>query len=888
MSLYNLDKMLNPSSVAIVGASERVGSIGRALLENLIVGGYEGALYPVNPKREEVLGVKAYPSLEAVGRPVDLVLVATPITTAPDLIGQCADLGCQGAVILSAGGKEAGREGLIMESRIRGQAYEAHVRVVGPNCLGIISSKSKLNASFAHMMPAPGKMAFVSQSGAICTAVLDFAITENIGFSYVVSIGSMLDVDFGDLIDYLGNDPEVSSILLYVENITNTRKFMSAARSVSRVKPIVALKVGRNEAGARAARSHTGAMAGEDIVYDSAFKRAGIVRVDSLEDLFGCAELIGKQRLPQGPRLAIITNAGGPGVMSADYLASYGVDPAPLSPETMARMDDILPEFWSRSNPVDILGDAPPELFRKAVDICLSSGDFDAALITTAVQAMNHPTDLAKALIPTLKLRKLPIFTVWLGGREVAAGRELFTRHGIPTYDSLERAIRSFIYMHRYHGNLELLRQIPPKMPQTLEFDTGRARQIVRDHLDHDERLLSEAASKELLGAYGIPVTPTRVAATVEDAIETALDLGFPVALKLHSPDITHKTDVGGVKLDLRTPGEVKRAFEGIMKAAADHDPIARLWGVTVQPMVRHRDFELILGLKKDPDWGPAILFGLGGTTAEVFLDRSVGLPPLDRLLARRLMEGAKVYQLLKGYRNIPPANLDLLEEILVRLSQLSIDFPEIAELDINPLFVGGGLAVAADARVVVEPYQGQPQGHLSISPYPNELDFGLVAKSGLKLHIRPIKPEDAPLMAELWETFSSRTVEDRYLQPLPGLSSELLARSTQVDYDRELALVALSEENGRERIVGVARLMRHPDGHEAELGMSVGDPWQGKGIAGALLETALPIVQESGVQRVWVRIRSGNRAARTLAERFGADIRPLEDGDRLEVTFTW
>lgn len=884
MSLYNLDRVLSPESVAIIGASERIGGVGRAILDNLEAGGFEGGIYPINPKRDQVLGHRAYPSLLDIGKRVDLVVVATPITTAPDIIRQCSEIGCGGAIIVSAGGKEAGEEGLQMEALLREEAYKGRVRIVGPNCLGVINARSKLNASFAHAMPLPGKLAFISQSGAICTAVLDYAVTERIGFSRFISVGSMLDVDFGDLIDYLGNDPDVSCIMLYVENITNHRKFMSAARSVSRVKPIIVLKVGKYEAGARAAQSHTGAMTGEDAVYEAALERAGVVRVNSLEDLFGCAELVGKQPLPKGSRLGIITNAGGPGVMAADYLASFGIDPATLSSETVERMDEILPKFWSHSNPVDILGDARPELFRQAVDTCLSSGDFDAALITTTIQAMNHPTDVAKAIVPTLKARKSPVFTVWLGGREADPGRDIFNNNGIPTYDSIERAIRAFVYMYKYGRNLELLTQTPPTFQKTLDYDADLAREIIDSNLQNGQELLSETDSKKLLSAYGIPVSPTEIASNAEEAVNLAEEMGCPVVLKLFSPDITHKSDAGGVKLHLRNREDVTLAFDEIMASAKAYSPEAELTGVTVQPMIEDRDYELILGAKKDPDFGPVILFGLGGVTAELMKDRAVGLPPLDRLLARRLMEGTRAFKLLRGYRNMAPVDMEYLEGILVGLSQLVIDFPEITELDINPLIIGNGVPIGVDARILIEKTNVKSPDHLSISPYPNQYEFHETTRTGLPLFIRPIKPEDAPLMSELWSTLSPRSVYHRYLKPLRHLTRELLARSTQVDYSREMAIVALTEIEGKERIVGVARLIGHPDGHEAELGMSVGDPWHGQGVASKLLEIAVPIARERGIKQVWTQVFAENKVALALAEHYGGEITQMAAGDVYKV----
>ena len=676
MSLYNLERMFKPASVAVVGASEKPGSIGRAVMDNLTIGGFTGRIVPVNPMRGQVLGHKAYPRVAEVEGPLDLVVVCTPISIAPQVIQDCGKKGVAGAIIISGGGKEAGDKGRQIEAQIIEEAYKGRVRIVGPNCVGVVSSAARLNASFGHTMPLPGKLAFISQSGAVCTSIVDIAVTDRIGLSHVISVGSMLDVDFGDLIDYLGNDEDVAGILLYIESVTNHRKFMSAARAVSRIKPIIALKMGRSQAGIKAAASHTGAMAGADAVYDTAFRRAGIIRVETIEDLFGTAELTGKQPLPQGDRLAIISNAGGPGVMAADYLASYGIEPVQPSKKTMAELDKFLPSFWSHANPFDILGDASPDTFRQVVEVCLNSGEYDAALVMTAPQAMNHPTDMALQLAPSLKGMTFPVFTVWMGGREMTSGREVLNLAGIPTYDTPERAIRAFRYMYLYGRNLKMLQEVPPKLSRAITVDQDKAGEIVGRIEGQGRKLLTETESKELLAAYGIPTTPTRLAESEDQAVALAAELGYPVVMKIHSLAISHKSDAGGVSLNLRSESDVRQAYQRIMDSCAAYDPKADLPGVTVQPMVRQKGVEVILGIKRDPDFGPVLLFGMGGVMAELIQDRALALPPLNRLLARRLMEETKVYKLLKGFRNIPPADLSLLEEILIRLSQMAVDLP--------------------------------------------------------------------------------------------------------------------------------------------------------------------------------------------------------------------
>ena len=715
MGLSNLERLLSPSSIAVVGASDREKSIGRSLLENFRDGGFPGAVYPINPKRDNILGLKAYPSLSDVKQPIDMAVIMTRITTVPDIIRECVALGIGGAVIISSGGKEAGEEGRKIEAEIKKEADRGSVRIVGPNCIGVLNTRAKMNASFGHVLPKAGNLAFVSQSGGTTTAVLDVAVTEDIGFSYFISVGSMLDVDFGDIIEYLGDDPHTTGILLYAESITNHGKFLNAARNVTKRKPIVLLKVGRSAVGAKAAQSHTGALAGEDDVYDAAFSRAGIIRVDTLNQLFDCADMMAKQPLPKSPNLAIVTNTGGPGVMAADCLAFHGIDLPALSDSTMEKLNGILSPFWSHGNPVDILGDAPPEVFRQAALICANAEEFDALLIMNTPQAQVPSTDRARVLCEGLKDINLPVFSSWIGTEEVYESRNLFRKAGIPTYDSPERAVRAFLYMYQYRQYLDTLHEWSSGSVKDIQTNRVKSRSIIEKALNADRYLLTETESKELLDCYGIPVTATKRAATSDQAVELAEEMGYPVVLKLDSQDISHKSDAGGVMLNLVDKREVHEAFKEILSNARAYDARARISGVTVQPMVRTDGHELILGVKKDPDFGPVLLFGMGGITAELIRDRVIALPPLDRLLARRMIESTKVYKLLQGFRGLPGADIGILEEILVRLSQLVIDFPEIVELDVNPLIAHEKGAVSLDARVVIERATVPAPDHLAL-----------------------------------------------------------------------------------------------------------------------------------------------------------------------------
>lgn len=879
MGQYNLDRIFKPQSVAVVGASEKAGTIGNALMKNLVSGGFAGMLFPVNPKYKTLHGYETFGSVSELTTEVDLAVIATPIHTVADVVSECVPKKVGGAIVISAGGREAGEQGKIIENTIQKIAYNGGVRIVGPNCIGIIKPGVRMNASFASEMPESGNLAFVSQSGGICTAILDLALKEHIGFSHFVSIGSMLDVDFGDMIDYLGNDPSVKSILLYIESLTNFRKFMSAARSVSRVKPIIVLKSGRSPAGAKAAASHTGAMAGEDAVYDAAFKRAGIVRVDTIEELFDCAELMAKQPRPRGSRLAILTNGGGPGVMATDTLAKYGQEPAPLDLETMQELDSLLPTFWSRSNPIDILGDASPERFGRSLEVCFNAKNIDGVLVILAPQALTAPISVAQTLVETMKGRHYPVFTCWMGGKSIASAVELLNEAGIPTYDTPERAVRAFLYMVEYSRNLETLLEIPPKLTMNMVFDQAKARMLLAGA--PAQEFMAESDSKELLMAYGLPVIRTEIARTEAEASTIGKEMGYPLVMKIHSPDITHKTDAGGVHLDLRSDDDVCKAYREIILSARQYKPDARVEGVTIQPYFANPDFEILLGAKRDANFGPVILFGMGGIYTEVLKDRALGLPPMNRLLARRLMQQTKAFTLLKGYRNRAAADMELLEEMIIRLSQLLIDFPEIAELDMNPVLIKDGKPVAVDARILVAPLERPSYLHLVISPYPEHEESHMVSVDGIKIFVRPVKPEDAPLFTELFKVLSPTTIYYRFFGILKELNPAMLAKFTQIDYDREIALVAIDEESETDRMLGVARIIGDPDGITGEFAVLVGDAWQGKGIGSKLLEKCLSIAGKRGFRTVHGIVLNENKNMIALGKKLGFEItRERESGD--------
>ncbi|MCP4577685.1 MAG: bifunctional acetate--CoA ligase family protein/GNAT family N-acetyltransferase [Deltaproteobacteria bacterium] len=884
MTIYNLDKVFKPRSVGVIGASDKKNSIGHALIQNIQKGGYIGKIFPINAKHRVISDLTAYPAIGDVGQSVDLAVIATPIKTVPSIIGECVRAGVGGAIIISAGGKETGRKGAEIEAEIKKEADKGSLRIIGPNCVGVISSKANLYATFANRMPLPGKMAFISQSGALVGAILDLSLKKQIGFSHFVSVGSMLDADFGDLIDYLGNDRDVSSIVLYMEGVTYPRKFMSAARAVSRVKPIIVLKSGRSAAGAKAAASHTGSMAGEGAIYDAAFKRAGIVRVDTIEELFDCAELVAKQPVPKGSGVAVITNAGGPGVMAADALAKFGLEPVSLRPETKKELDELLPSFWSRGNPIDILGDATPERYRRAAEVCVSAPEINGLVIVFVPQAVSDAADVAAILSEILRGKSYPVFAVWMGGESVEKGREIFSKAGIPTYETPERAIKSFMVMDSYAHNLELLQQTPPKLHRKLKFDKEKAAAIVTGTFSKKERFLTEIESKEELSAYGIPVNQTGLAASADEAVHMAREIGYPVAMKIYSKDISHKSDANGVQLNLLGEENIRETFTKIMADAHAYNPEAELTGVTIQSMVDRTDYELILGSKKDPLFGPVILFGMGGIMTEILKDQAIAFPPLNRLLARRLMEGTRVFQLLKGYRNRPCADLERLEEILIGLSQLVIDFPDIAELDINPLILTKEGPCAVDARVIIRPSEMASPPHLVISPYPDQYEVSRQIKGGPDLFIRPIKPEDAPLLLEFLQGLSRESIYYRFFSPLKSFSKKMLGRFTQIDYDRDMALVAMEKSQSEGKILGVARLMSKAGGIEPEFAVVVGDSWQGKGIGAALMEHLIAIAKERGVPSIWGFVLAENTHMVALARKLGFSISRVPGENQYEL----
>jgi len=884
---HPLDPLFQPESVAVIGASEKAGSVGRTILWNLISSPFGGTVFPVNPHRNNVLGIHAYKSVAEVPETVELAVIVTPAPTVPGVIRECGEAGVKGAIVISAGFKEAGPEGAELERQVLEGARQHGMRIIGPNCLGVMSPLTGLNATFASAMARSGNVAFISQSGALCTAVLDWSFRENVGFSAFISIGSMVDVGWGDLIDYLGSDSRTRSIVIYMESIGNARAFLSAAREVALQKPIIVIKAGRTQAAAKAAASHTGALTGSDEVLDAAFRRCGVLRVDDIAELFYMAEVLAKQPRPQGPRLTILTNAGGPGVLATDSLIGNGGQLTELTATTMAALDELLPPHWSRSNPVDVLGDASPERYAKALEIAAKDPNADGLLVVLTPQAMTDPTRTAEALKVYAKIPNKPVLASWMGGPEVAAGETILNRAEVPTFAYPDTAARVFTFMWRFSSSLKALYETP-MLPAGIEEDREQARLRAEEILQRVRRagrtILTEVESKALLAAYDIPTVETRLAVSEDEAVATARDLGFPVVLKLHSETVTHKTDVGGVRLDLPDENAVRQAYRAIRASVTERVGADHFLGVTVQPMVALDGDEVILGSSLDPQFGPVLLFGSGGQLVEVYRDRALALPPLNTTLARRMMEQTKILTVLKGVRGRPPVDLEALEQLLVRFSQMISEQRWIKEVDINPLLASPAQLLALDARVVVHGIEVDPQDipPLAIRPYPTKYIRPFTMRNGSTVTIRPIQPEDEPLMVSFHETLSDRSVYFRYFHLIKlgmRVSHERLARICFIDYDRDMALVAEARDaHGQPHIVGVGRLTKQRGTNDGEFAITVSDTLQGQGLGTELLRRVVQVGRDMRLERITADILSENRDMQIVSEKVGFTCRFDED----------
>jgi len=883
---HPLDAIFSPHTVAVIGATDRQGSVGRAVLWSLLSSPFGGTVYPVSEKRSNVLGIKAFCTVDDIPEQVDLAVIVTPADTVPAVIGQCVAARVRGAIVISAGFKEHGEKGKELEGQILEEIRNSGMRLIGPNCLGVMNPISGLNATFASNMARPGNVAFISQSGALCTAILDWAHQELVGFSAFVSIGSMLDVGWGDLIDYLGNDPRTHSIVMYMESVGDARSFLSAAREVSLTKPIIVIKAGRTDAAAHAAASHTGTLAGSDEVLEAAFRRCGVLRVNTIADLFYMAEVLSKQPRPKGPRLAVVTNAGGPGVLAADSIIAAGGELGELSPETLEQLNQMLPPHWSRNNPVDVLGDALPDKYAKVVEIVAKDPGNDGLLAVLCPQGMSHPTLTAEQLTPFAKGLGKPVLASWIGGAEMKAGIEIMNRAGIPTFPYPDTAARIFYYMWRYSYLLRGLYETPVLPHSGDGPNRARALTILQNARQSGRTILTESESKELLACYRIPTTPTLEARTDEEAVAKAEEIGYPVVLKLLSHTITHKTDVGGVKLNLGNAAAVRNAWREIESSVKEKAGEGHFLGVTVQPFLRAEGYELILGSSVDSQFGPVLMFGTGGQMVEVFRDRALSLPPLNTTLARRVMEQTKIFQALNGVRGRKAVNLTALEELLVSFSQLVVEQRWIKEIDINPLLASSDRLVALDARIIVYPQEVKREElpRLAIRPYPMQYVRPGKLKNGDDVVYRPIRPEDEPLLIRLHQALSERTVYLRYFQPLKlsqRTAHERLTRICFIDYDREMALaVEHKKPDGETQIIGIGRMSKLRGLHEAEMAVLVDDRYQHQGMGTELYRRLIEVAREEHLTRIVSTILSENREMQAICRKLGFEMKAdLEDG---------
>lgn len=882
-----LDALFLPKSVAVIGAKDEIGSVGSTILNNLITGGFKGKIYPVNPKRAEVWGLRCYPSITAVPEQVDLAVIVTPAATVPGIVEQCVAAKVKSCIIISAGFKELGPSGTKLEEEILFHAHRGNMPIIGPNCLGVMNPIHGLNATFARGMALPGNLAFISQSGAMCTAVLDWSYRENIGFSAFVSIGSMADVNWGTLIDYLGNDPHTRSLLLYMETIGDARSFLTAAREVALEKPIIVIKAGRSQAAAKAAASHTGSLAGSDEVFDAALERVGVLRVNSISELFSMASVLSRQPRPKGPKLTIVTNAGGPAVLATDATVLNQAELSVLPESTIGQLDKFLPAAWSRSNPVDILGDASAEMYAKTLEVLSKDEKTDGVLVILSPQDMTDPTKTAEALVPYAHLPGKPLLTSWMGGDAVKEGIKILTDANIPVFEYPDDAAKTFAMMWRYSQNIQSLYETADlgqqkgfEQEETYATHVQRLLQAVQSK---GRTLLTEAESKQLLSCYGIPVVETHIAKTSDEAVERAKKMGFPLVLKLSSETITHKTDVGGVKLNLKTIDEVKTAFEEIKESVSRLAGAEHFGGVTVQRMIPSGGYELILGSSTDPQFGPVLLFGTGGQLVEVFKDSALAIPPLNNGLARRFMEKTKIYEALKGVRGRKAADLVALENLLVNFSRLVVENRRIKECDINPLLVSGDDMIALDARIVLhEPEVLDSElPKLAIRPYPLNYVEQAVLRNGTKVVLRPIRPEDERLIVDFHRELSEDSVRQRYFEFMSldeRVAHERLIRICFTDYDREWTTVAEVDTAKGKRIIGVGRLFRVPGTHYARFAMIIVDNYHNLGLGTELLQHLISIAKQENIEMIDARILSENAGMIKICERLGFTISPDKD----------
>ncbi len=889
MGKHYLNPLFAPKSVAVFGASDRSDSVGQIVFQNMLQGGFKGALYPINSKNAEVQGQRAYARIADIGEPVELVVIATPPQSVPAIIEECGLHGVKAAVIITAGFGEAGPSGIALEKQLIEAAHRYSIRLIGPNCLGIMRPSIGLNATFNKGAANVGNIALVSQSGALCTAILDWANRNDVGFSSVVSMGSSTDVDFGEILDYLVSDPQTQSILMYIEGIRNARSFMSALRAAARIKPVILVKVGRHPAGSKAAMSHTASLVGADDVFDAAVSRVGVVRVQTVTQLFTAARSLSCGFKPVGNRLAIVTNGGGPGVMATDRAVDLGLTMATLSDATIEYLNQYLPPNWPHSNPVDIIGDAQADRYHHAVKACLEDENVDGVLAILTPQAMTKPLESAQALIALANTHRKPLLTCWMGETQVAEARDAFTKAHRPHFRTPEPAVEVFSHLSAYYRNQKLLMQMPGPLSHHVEPDVESARLIIEGAMQDHRKVLSEMESKALLSAFHIPVARTMVAHSPSEALLIAQQLGFPVAMKINSPDITHKTDAGGVVLNLNNAHEVRAAYQHIIDNVMHNRPNAKVDGISIEPMiVKPNGRELMIGVTTDPVFGPVITFGAGGTAVEIMGDRAVALPPLNSFLVSHLVQGTRIAKMLGAFRNMTPANMEALEDVLLRVSEMVCELPLLKEMDINPLILDEHGALAADARVVVEYRQPSSDryAHMAIYPYPAQLVSQWQLADGTDITIRPIRPEDAALVKRFVHDLSDETKYFRFMNSVQELTEDMLARLTQIDYSREMALVAVTGKQDEETELGVARYAINPDGKTCEFALVVADKITGKGLGQKLMVALFEAARGNGLEIIEGEVLSHNHNMLKLMTRLGFAIKTsVEDAGIMKVS---
>ncbi|AOV18253.1 GNAT family N-acetyltransferase [Acidihalobacter aeolianus] len=888
MPTHTLEALFAAESIAVIGASPNAEAVGGRLLRNLVEAGYKGRIYPINPKYDHIGRRRCHSDINAIDGRVDLAIIATPAATVPGILHQCGEHGVGAAIVVSAGFGEGGAEGLQLQSELLEAARVHGLRVLGPNCLGLIRPLLGLNATFSNNQALPGDVALVSQSGALCTAILDWAEPNQVGFSAVVSMGDAADVDFGDILDFLALDPHTRSILLYVEGVKDARRFISGLRAAARMKPVIVIKAGRHAAGSRAASSHTGALVGADDVFDAALERAGAVRAYTIEQLFSAAQVLSSGHRLHGNRLLIIGNAGGPGVLATDRASELHLELAKLAPTTVEALDKVLPPQWPRANPVDILGDADPARYARALDICLADPGVDAALVMLTPQGMTDPTGCAEAVIDVDRRGKA-VTACWMGQKQAAAAWARFAEAHLPYFHTPEIAIEALDYLAQHHRNQHLLMQVPGSLSAHAEPDIEGARMIIEGALSAGRSTLSTQESKALLNAFHIPVMPAMLARDPNEALVAAETLGFPVAMKIASHALTHKSDVGGVRLNIGTAAGVRAAFREMLDEVRHSRPDAQIEGITVEAMapVRHGR-ELMVGVVRDPVFGPAISFGAGGTQVEILKDRAIALPPLNALLIDTLIERTRVSRSLREFRQMPAIDRAALVQVLHRVSEMVCELPEIAEMDINPLIASAQGVVAVDARFVVAPSAGgpDPYAHMAIHPYPAHLALQWQLADGTGIRIRPIRPEDAEVEQTFVQGLSEESRYFRFRQTLNALTPEMLVRFTQIDYDREMAFIAVTGPEETETEIGVARYIANPDRESCEFALVVADEWQRRGIGTRLMEILMRTAHDRGLRRMEGEVVASNQSMLALVARLGFERRAHPDD--AEVRIVW